>query len=447
MTGEPRVGLLTSGFSASTIAAVWNRGAPMMDILIGAVLTVAGLAFGALRTARDDRSFRLRRLAAMALVAAGLSFLLGIVHGPAPEDAREDLVWRTDVESALSEARAQSRPAILDATADWCAACKELEHRTLKDPRVRRALQGFVCIRMDMTQFDESQERLQRLGVTVTSLPWVGFFLLDGRLNPGVTLTDFEAPDLFARRVEAAATYRAAALTPVEAWLGERGWLWALLLVFVAGIGVSLTPCVYPMIPITLAVVGARGADEAGGGPPLRDRMIRSSLFVFGLAAMYATLGVVSAATGKGFGSWLQHPAVSGGVALLFIALAASYAGLYSLDLPSSWKARLSARRGGLWGVILVGAAAGLVAAPCAGPVVVGVLAVIGTTGDLMLGFGLMFAFALGMGLLFFVLGLSTAAIARLPRQGAWMERVELLFGIAFLITAVYYGRLAMAVW
>lgn len=418
----------------------------MIDIPVGGLLVALGVALGAFRTGVETRRERVRRAVALVLVAMGVSFLAGIVS-LARQEVTEGLAWRTDVEAALAEARTRGKPAILDATAQWCAACQELDRKTFRDFAVQAALSDFVRVRVDMTRFDEADERLGRLGVRVGSLPWVGFFLPDGRLNPGVTLTDYEPPSLFVRRVEAARAFRDRPLTPVEAWLGDRGLAWALVLVFLAGIGVSLTPCVYPMIPITLAVVGARNPDRAGPAPGLRNRVVRSSVFVAGLATMYATLGVASAALGRGFGSWMQHPVVTAGVAVLFLALAASYAGFYSMDLPSAWKARLGTRRGGLAGVALVGAAAGLVAAPCAGPVVVGVLAMVGTTGDLLLGFGLMFVFALGMGVLFFVLGLSTAALGRLPRQGAWMERVEIAFAVCFVVVATYYAKLALATW
>ncbi len=415
----------------------------MIDIPVGGLLVALGVGLGAFWTGVETVRERVRRAAALVLVSVGVSFVVGIVS-LAPRESADGVAWRTDVEAALAEARDHGKPAILDATAQWCAACQDLDRRTFRDPSVQAVLRDFVAVRVDMTRFDEADERLRRLGIRVGSLPWVGFFLPDGRLNPGVTLTDYEPPSQFVRRVEAARVFRDRPLTPVEAWLGERGLAWALVLVFLAGLGVSLTPCVYPMIPITLAVVGARNPDRAGPAPGLRDRVVRSSVFVGGLATMYATLGVASAAFGRGFGSWMQHPSVTAGIAALFIALAASYAGFFTLDLPSGWKARLASRRGGLAGVALVGAAAGLVAAPCAGPVVVGVLAMVGTTGDLALGFALMLVFALGMGALFFVLGISTAALGRLPRQGAWMERVEAVFAVCFLVVATYYGKLAL---
>lgn len=418
----------------------------MIDILIGLGLVIAGTALGAFKPdlATLGTAGRLWKAARLALVAAGLAFLLGFLS-LGTDSTGESLKWRSDLEKALPEARKAGRPVVLDTGAEWCAACKELEHKTLADPRVVKALREFVTIRVDMTAFDEAQERLKKLGIEISSLPWVGFFLPDGRLNPGVTLTDFEPPGPFLERIEQATVFREAGLSPVESWLGEKGLVIALLLVFLAGIGVSLTPCVYPMIPITIAVVGAGGGGGSGDTVPFARRVFRSVAFVGGLAVTYASLGVLSAALGKGFGSWLQHPAVTLSMAALFTALAASFVGFFRIDLPAGLKARMGRSRGGLLGAALVGAATGFVAAPCAGPVVVGILAVISGTGDMVLGFFMMLFFALGMGVLFFGIGLSTAFLDRLPRSGTWMERVEIVFAIAFLVVAVYYTRLALA--
>jgi len=417
----------------------------MIDIALGLAVIAAGVALGALKPdlASLDLLRRIWKAAALCMVAAGTSLLLGIVS-TGLDHGSEGLKWRSDVEDALAEAREQRQPAVLDTGATWCAACKELEHKTLADPAVVEALRDFVTIRVDMTKFDEAQKRLKKLGVEIRSLPWVGFFMQDGRHNPGVTLTDFEPPDAFLARIELASTFKEASAGPVDAWLGEHGLIVALLLVFLAGIGVSLTPCVYPMIPITIAVVSAGGDSDPEGHVPFSRRAVRSAAFVGGLCVVYACLGVLSASLGKGFGSWLQHPAVSLTMAALFIALAASFIGFYRIDIPAGLKARMGRSRGGVTGAALVGGATGFVAAPCAGPVVVGILAVISNTGDVVLGFTMMMSFSMGMGVLFFGIGLSTALLSRLPRSGTWMERVELVFALAFLVIAVYYGRLAV---
>jgi thiol:disulfide interchange protein len=417
----------------------------MLDLVVGIALIAVGALLGAFRADLSslDLRHRLWKAVTVLVVASGLALALGLVDLPGVGAPASPLAWRTDVETALADAKANGRMALLDGGAEWCGACKELEHVTFADPRVTAALADWVVIRLDMTDFDPAQKRLADLGITVGALPWVGFFLPDGRLNPGAVLTDFEKPGPFLRRIEDARTFREKSVGPVEAWIAEKGLFIALLLVFAAGVGVSLTPCVYPMIPITLGVLGAGG--RPGEAPPsFGRRVLRAGVFVSGMVVTYAILGVASALLGKGFGSWLQHPVVTLGMALLFAAMAASYLGFFRVDLPEGLKSRMGKRRGGLLGIALVGGTTGLLAAPCAGPVVVGILALVSGTGDLGLGLLLMLAFGLGMGLLFFVLGVSTALVSLRPRSGGWMERVEIFFALALLVVSIYYARLGL---
>lgn len=409
----------------------------MIEVLLGLCLAVIGIIIGAFSIDVHTTAWRVRfsNLFRVSVVAAGVAIATGAIPLTYP---RASLEWRTDLENALAEARANKKPAILDASAEWCGACKELERRTFSDPDVAEALKGYIKIRVDMTRFDEAQERLSRLGIHINSLPWVGFFLPDGRLNPGVILTDFESPSQFLNRVEQAQTYREAPLTPVEVWLGEHGLIVALMLVFLAGIGVSLTPCVYPMIPTTIAVIGG------AAGITFSQRALRSALFVLGMFITYVTLGIMTAALGKGFGSWLQSPFVTIGMGALFVAMAVSYLGFFSLDLPSSVKTFVGRGRRGLIGIVMIGMGTGLLAAPCAGPVVVGVLALIGSTGDIEVGMALMAAFASGMALFFFIIGLSSELLVRLRRTGAGTSKVEVVLAIALLVVAAYYLRLGI---
>ncbi len=423
----------------------------MVERIVGIALVALAVGLGAFKPNlfELDGPRRIRKALLVLAAAFGVALALGILR--VPRTAESPIAWRTDVETALAEARAAGRPAILDAGAAWCDACKELERKTFSDTEVVAALAAFVPIHVDMTDFDPAQERLARIGIDVPALPLVAFFLPDGRQNPGSTLTDFEGPHDFARRVRDAGVFRDRPKSPVEAWLGDRGLIVALLLVFAAGVGVSLTPCVFPMIPITLAVISRTtpvGPGGQSGDRPLRQRAIRAAAFVGGMVVTYTALGVAAAMLGMGFGSWLQHPAVTLTMAALFAVLAVSYLKFFTLDLPTSIKARLGRRRDGRGGLVelaMIGGATGIIAAPCAGPVVVGILALIGGTGDLVLGASLMLAFALGLGLLFFVLGVSTALFALRPRGGAWMERVEIGFAVALMVVAIHYASLGLA--
>ncbi|WP_248340678.1 protein-disulfide reductase DsbD family protein [Anaeromyxobacter paludicola] len=207
-----------------------------------------------------------------------------------------------------------------------------------------------------------------------------------------------------------------------------QGSVLAFAIAFAGGVLTSLTPCVYPLIPITVSVFGAR---KAAGR---RQAVALSALYVLGIAAMYSALGVGAALTGKAFGSATQSPWVLGAVALVFAAMAASMFGAFELQLPGAWQARLSQVGGaGYAGAFAMGLVAGVIAAPCTGPVLAAALTYVATRGSALYGFGIMFTYALGVGLLFFVLGVSSIS---LPKSGAWMDAVKSAFGVALLAAA-----------
>src|SRR5512139_695697 len=207
-----------------------------------------------------------------------------------------------------------------------------------------------------------------------------------------------------------------------------QGSVLAFAVAFVGGVATSLTPCVYPLIPITVSIFGARKAGSR------RDAVALSALYVLGIAAMYSALGVGAALTGRAFGSVMQNPWVIGLVALVLAAMAASMFGAFELRLPSSWQARLSGVGGaGRAGAFAMGLVSGIVAAPCTGPVLAAALAFVAAQGSVAFGFGIMFVYALGMGLLFFLIG---AFSISLPKSGPWMDTVKSVFGVALLAAA-----------
>jgi thiol:disulfide interchange protein DsbD len=210
-----------------------------------------------------------------------------------------------------------------------------------------------------------------------------------------------------------------------------QGWLWAFLVAFGAGFQTSLTPCVYPMIPITLGIFGARGNVK-------RSRALAlAAAYVGGMGLMYATLGVVFALIGKQFGTQLSNPYIVIPIVVLFVALALSMFGLFELNLPAGLQARLNAVGGqGFKGAFAMGIVGGLIAAPCTGPFLLGLLTYVATTHDVVRGGSMLFVYALGMGVLFFVLA---AFAVSLPKSGRWMEWVKSAAGIFMLLAALYY--------
>ena len=252
----------------------------------------------------------------------------------------------------------------------------------------------------------------------------------------GVTvLPDNE--DIFGASVAATEVRGTSLEDRLLAALDKGSWL-AFLLVFVGGILTSFTPCVYPIIPITIGYIGG-----ASTGKPLRGLGL-SAIFVLGIALVYSTLGLVSAATGTLFGSISGSIWVTIVVAGIFALMGISMLGAFDIALPSSLQTKLQTggKGRGLLGPLVIGMVSGLVMAPCVGPVIVALLAWVSQTGNLLLGWALLFVFSLGLGLLFLVIGTFAGAIQALPRAGAWMETVKKGFGWILLAAALYLMRL-----
>ena len=219
----------------------------------------------------------------------------------------------------------------------------------------------------------------------------------------------------------------------------RTGLLLSLLLVFLAGMGASLTPCVYPMIPITMAIVGAKGGGKARG-------FALSVVLVLGMAVTYTTLGVLAAKSGAAFGAFAQKPAFLIPVSLLFAAFALSLFGAFEIALPPSLAMRLQGdgSRKGFGGAFLMGMVLGPLSAPCVGPVIGTVLIGIAQQGDVFLGGLQLFVFSLGMGVLFMAVGTFSAG---LPRSGEWLTRFKQIMGLVVLGFAAWNVRLIVPAW
>lgn len=210
---------------------------------------------------------------------------------------------------------------------------------------------------------------------------------------------------------------------------GIGAYAWA----FGQGVLVDFTPCVYPLIPITVSLFGA---SEASKGRAL----FLASAYVLGMALLYTSLGVAVALGGGDFGAWLGDWRVVVPIAAVMLALAASMFGAFDLQLPASWQTKLNTVGGaGPVGAFLMGLVSGLISAPCTGPVLLSLLTFIGTSGggDVVYGGSLLFTYALGMGSIFFAVALG----ASLFRPGPFMEYVKSIFGIAMLVMAFYFLR------
>jgi cytochrome c-type biogenesis protein len=227
--------------------------------------------------------------------------------------------------------------------------------------------------------------------------------------------------------------------TQLAAQLSSQPWT-AVPLVFGAGVLTSLTPCIYPMIPITAAIVGGESVGRDGGGSRLKPVALTLS-YVLGLAVVYSTLGLVAGLTGTLFGSVSSNPWSYFAMANLLLLFALVMLDVVPLPIPSSLIAKASSagRGGSAVGALIMGAASGLVAAPCSAPVMAFILTWVGTTRSAVLGFIYLFVFSLGMCTFLVIAGISTGALARLPRAGTWMLWIKRAFALIMLGVAEYY--------
>lgn len=225
-------------------------------------------------------------------------------------------------------------------------------------------------------------------------------------------------------------------LTDFSQLLGSNNRLWALLLFLGAGLLLAFTPCVLPLLPILSAVL-------AGGGQlNWRRGLLLSAIYVQGMALTYAALGLLVAYFGLQLQAALQHPLLLGAVVVLFVLLAASMFGLFTLQLPSSWQSKLQhgsqqLHPGRYRSALLLGILAGLVATPCTTAPLTGALIYVAQSGDLLLGASALYLLALGMGLPLIAIGASGGKL--LMRGGGWMNGVKRAFGYLLLAAALLF--------
>jgi len=210
--------------------------------------------------------------------------------------------------------------------------------------------------------------------------------------------------------------------------------LWPLFLALLAGFLTSLSPCVYPLIPITLGIMGARTYESH-----LHGFLVAAS-YVLGMTTVYTALGALFASLGIVMGSLMQSTVVLIIFALIFLLLSCALLGVFELRLPSRLLEPLSRVGGrGFKGAFLMGLVAGVIAAPCTGPVLGAILALIAHDQNLVFGILLMSIFSLGLGLPFLALGTFSSAITHLPKSGAWMDPIKYVLGAITLGTGFYF--------
>lgn len=208
---------------------------------------------------------------------------------------------------------------------------------------------------------------------------------------------------------------------------------------FAGGVLTSLTPCIYPMIPITAAIVGGQSAGDRSGSL-LRPALLTFT-YVLGLALVYSALGVFAGLTGTLFGSVSTNPWLYFAMANVLLLAALGMLDVIPIRLPAgiTQRAATMGTAGRFSGAFAMGAMSGLVAAPCSAPVMAAVLTWVTVTKSAGLGFLYLLTFSLGMSTLLVIVGLSSGSLARLPRAGAWMVTVKKLFAVVMIGAAQYY--------
>ncbi len=221
-----------------------------------------------------------------------------------------------------------------------------------------------------------------------------------------------------------------------------RASLLLFLLVFAAGFLASLTPCVYPVIPIVMGFVGGRSQGRKLKG------LVLSLFFVLGLSLVYSLLGVVAAKTGSLIGISFQNPVVVVAIAAVFIVMGLSLAGLFSIPVPSWITSKASGGyRSEFLGAVIVGGVSAIIAAPCVGPVLIALLSWISQSGNVFLGFWLTFVFSLGLSVIFLLAGTFSGAIASLPRGGGWMSAVKYFFAALLIAGGILFLGNILPAW
>jgi thiol:disulfide interchange protein DsbD len=215
--------------------------------------------------------------------------------------------------------------------------------------------------------------------------------------------------------------------------LDGRAMIWTLLGIFVGGIALNLTPCIYPLIPITVSYFGGRSGQSQG------RLLIHGICYIGGLAITNSVLGVIAALSGGMLGSLLQHPVVLVLVAAVLIFFATSLFGLWELRLPYSLSQAASKTYSGYFGSLFMGMTLGVVASACIGPFILGLLTWVATIGSIWIGFLIFFTLSLGLGLPLFFLALFSGQLGKLPRSGEWMLWVKKLLGWILVGMAAYF--------
>ncbi|MDN5278085.1 MAG: thioredoxin:protein disulfide reductase [Clostridiales bacterium] len=264
----------------------------------------------------------------------------------------------------------------------------------------------------------------------------------DFKFHPSIVAKKASAPtslpqETDTRKVESTGVQTPGGLVDFAATLKDQGIMVVLLLSLLGGLLISLTPCVYPMIPITLSIIGSRDENQS-----FYKGLGLSATYVAGLSITYALLGLAAATFGAQIRSILQGTVFQAAIAIIFLLLAFSMFDVFMIQAPGSLRNRLgSVKKAGLFGIFLMGMVSGLMASPCVAAPLAGILAFIAATGSQMLGFLMLLFFAWGMSLPLLLIGAFSGTLNALPKAGEWMNRVKEFYGFLLLGASLYFAQ------
>lgn len=213
---------------------------------------------------------------------------------------------------------------------------------------------------------------------------------------------------------------------PIEKWISKGGFFLAILFLFIGGLALNLTPCVYPMVPITIGFFSKQ-----------KKSFLYSLFYFLGIVIIYSLLGTISALGGSLFGSTLQKPLVLIIVSSIIFLFSLSLFGLFTIKLPSSFSSKFSSKAG-IFSSFLMGGMVGLVAAPCLGPIILSLITFVASKGEPFLGFIFFFSLSSGLGLPYLLLSFFSSSIKNLPKSGEWMVSLERFFGFALIGVSIF---------
>ena len=260
------------------------------------------------------------------------------------------------------------------------------------------------------------------------------FSIMIDVVNAGVEIISSNE-DLF-RQLEAHSQEEALAFTSDELRAKavlEKGLPYAIIAFFLFGLALNLTPCVYPVIPITVGYFGSQSERRKGSS------FVSALFYVIGIAIVFSILGLISGLAGKQWGFLFQNPWFVITISLIILAMAASMFGAFEITVPSSLMNRFGGAREGVVGAFIMGLTVGVVIAPCAAGIIIGLVGLVAKLGIVAKGTLLFFIMGLGLGVPYLILATFSGLLNKIPKSGMWMVWVRKLFGVLLIGVALYF--------